>query len=99
MVIEKTEQLVIEWSQQRGIFSKSTPIDQMVKLIEEVGELARWIPKGNIPAIEDAIGDVMVVLTNIAHSNRLTLGECFTAAWNEIKDRRGEMVNGTFVKE
>ena len=42
---------------------------------------------------------MLVVLINIAKRNDLTLGNCLEVAWNDIKDRKGKMVDGIFVKE
>ena len=47
----------------------------------------------------DAIGDCVVVLTNLAHLGGYTIEECIDAAWAQISNRKGKMVNGTFVKE
>lgn len=43
---------------------------------------------------------VITLLDRIARLNGMTLIECCEAAWNEIKDRKGHMVEGgAFVKE
>lgn len=72
----------------------------MSKLTEEIAELYEAISSGKGKnEIADGIGDSIVVLTLIAYFNKLTLTECFEYAYNQIKDRRGKMVNGIFVKE
>jgi NTP pyrophosphatase (non-canonical NTP hydrolase) len=48
---------------------------------------------------KDAIGDMVVVLTNLAHLEGFTIEECIEAAYEEISKRTGKMVNGTFVKD
>lgn len=68
-----------------------------MKLIQEAGELSDNICKGR--NISDDIGDMMVVLINIATRNNLTITECLEAAYNDIKDRKGRMIDGVFVKE
>ena len=68
-----------------------------MKLIQEAGELSDNICKGR--DISDDIGDMMVVLINIATRNNLTITECLVAAYDDIKDRKGKMVDGVFVKE
>jgi NTP pyrophosphatase (non-canonical NTP hydrolase) len=68
-----------------------------MKLIQETGELSDNICKGK--DIRDDIGDMMVVLINIAERNNLTLDECLEVAYNDIKDRKGTMIDGVFVKE
>ena len=67
--------------------------------IEEVGELAQGILKKDRAEIQDAIGDIVVVLTNLAHLEQMKIEDCVTSAYDEIKDRKGKMVNGTFEKK
>ena len=67
------------------------------RLLEEVGELAGNISRGG--PIDDDIGDIIVVLINIAERNNLTIGECLEVAYDDIKHRKGKMVDGVFVKE
>ena len=71
----------------------------MVKLIEEIGELAHGIAKGRLTEIEDGIGDAVVVLTILAAQSGMLIEECIDHAWGEIKDRKGRMENGIFIKE
>ena len=71
----------------------------MVKIMEEIGELANGINKGRKEQIIDSIGDVYVVLVILCMQLGLDINDCIKVAYNEIKDRKGEMVNGTFVKE
>ena len=66
--------------------------------MEEAGELAQAILKEDINEIEDAIGDIVVVLTNLAHLQSMKIEDCIESAYNEIKNRKGKMQNGTFVK-
>ena len=71
----------------------------MVKVMEELGELANGINKNKQDLIIDSIGDVYVVLVILCMQLGLDINDCIKVAYNEIKDRKGEMVNGTFVKE
>ncbi len=87
------------WARDRNIIEGATPQMQFVKLIEEIGELASGIAKGRQPVVVDGIGDAAVVLTILAEQFGVSIEECIEAAWNEIKDRKGRMVNGVFVKE
>ena len=66
--------------------------------MEEAGELAKALLDKDKPEIVDAIGDMVVVLTNLAHLEGLEIESCIGSAYNEIKNREGKMVNGTFVK-
>ena len=43
----------------------------MLKLQEEAGELAKALLKNDQPEIVDAIGDMVVVLTNLAQLTRI----------------------------
>jgi NTP pyrophosphatase (non-canonical NTP hydrolase) len=90
--------LIREWARQRGLYNKGDVKTQYIKLQEECGELAEAILDDDLNAIQDAIGDIVVVLTNLAHLNNLKIEHCITTAYNEIKDRKGKMINNTFVK-
>jgi len=85
------------WAKDRNLIEGSTPKDQCLKLIQEVGELSDSLCKGNSPI--DDIGDCMVVLTLIAEQHNLTISSCLAHAYNDIKDRKGMMIDGVFVKE
>lgn len=87
------------WAEERGIYAKGDPKTQYVKLIEEVGELAKAILKDDKKEQIDAIGDSIVVLTNLAHLLGFKVEDCIDAAYSEIKNRKGSMQNGTFVKQ
>jgi NTP pyrophosphatase (non-canonical NTP hydrolase) len=87
------------WAHARNIIEGATPQAQFVKLIEEVGELAQGIAKGRHDSIYDGIGDAVVVLTILAAQHNVDIEHCIELAWNEIKNRKGKMVNGTFMKE
>lgn len=89
--------LIAQWHQDRNLIDGSTDKDQYLKLIQEAGELSDNICKGR--DIRDDIGDMMVVLINIMERNKLSMSECLQVAYNDIKDRKGRMVDGVFVKE
>lgn len=94
------EELVIkiaQWHRDRNLIDGSTDKDQYMKLIQEAGELSDSICKGR--DILDDIGDMMVVLINIATRNNISIEECLEVAYNDIKDRKGRMIDGVFVKE
>jgi NTP pyrophosphatase (non-canonical NTP hydrolase) len=67
--------------------------------MEEAGELGRAILKNDNAEFRDAIGDMVVVLTNIAHMGGTTIERCIDEAYEVISKRTGKMVNGTFVKD
>lgn len=87
------------WAEVRGIYDGGDEKTQYVKLMEEAGELAQGILKERPAEVKDAIGDMVVVLTNLAHLANMRIEDCIESAYNEIKDRKGSMSNGTFVKE
>lgn len=87
------------WAAARNLIEGSDSFRQMTKLSEEVGELAHGIAKNRPEEIADGIGDAVVVLTILAAQNGLNIEECIEHAWNEIKDRKGRMCNGVFIKE
>ena len=87
------------WAKVRGIYDEGNTIIQYVKLQEEAGELAKALLDSNHDEVVDAIGDMIVVLTNLAHMEGLKIENCIDSAYNEIKNRKGSMINGTFVKD
>jgi NTP pyrophosphatase (non-canonical NTP hydrolase) len=91
--------LIREWADERGLYENGDPKTQALKLTEEVGETCRAILKGDMPEITDGIGDCVVVLTNLAELVGVPIEICIDAAYDEIKNRKGKMVNGTYVKE
>ena len=92
-------QLIRDWAGERGLYTNGDTKTQFCKLMEEGGELGRAILKNDQEEFIDAIGDMVVVLTNLAHLGGTTIEECIDAAYNEIKTRTGVMSNGTFVKD
>ena len=95
--MENLVELIEQWHHDRNLVEGSTDKDQYMKLIQEAGELSDSICKGK--DIKDDIGDMIVVLINIAERNDVSLTECIKTAWEDIKDRTGQMRDGVFVKE
>ena len=95
--LEHLESNIKAWHHDRNLIDGSTDKDQYLKLNQEAGELSDNICKGR--DIADDIGDMIVVLINIAERNGLSLATCMEKAWQDIKDRKGKMVDGVFVKE
>ena len=87
------------WADARGIYENGDSKTQLIKLQEEVGELAKAILENDQTEIVDAIGDCTVVLTNLAKLSGYRIEDCIASAYSEISDRQGSMVNGTFVKD
>ena len=98
LVKEDRFQNIRNWAKERGLYDKGDTKTQFLKLMEEAGELGRAILKEDQVEFVDAIGDIVVVLTNLAHLGNTSIEECVDSAYNEIKNRKGSMKNGTFVK-
>ena len=92
-------QKIRDWAGERGLYTKGDTKTQFCKLMEEAGELGRAVLKNDNAEFVDAIGDMVVVLTNMAHLGGTTIEECIDSAYEVISKRTGKMVNGTFVKD
>ena len=91
--------LIRTWADERGLYDKGDTKTQYLKLMEEAGELGRAILKNDEPEFIDAIGDMVVVLTNLARLGGVSIETCIDSAYDVISKRTGKMVNGTFVKD
>ena len=91
--------LIRDWAYERGLYENGDPKTQALKLVEEVGEIARAVLKDDIDEVIDGIGDAVVVLTNLAELHDVSIEECIASAYGVISKRTGKMVNGTFVKD
>jgi NTP pyrophosphatase (non-canonical NTP hydrolase) len=83
----------------RNLIHGSTPEKQFEKLLEEIKELKEGIDEGDFHKVADGIGDCSVVLGVIAAQYGMRLEGCCEVAWEQIKDRKGRMVDGVFVKD
>ena len=90
---------ILEWAKERGILIPDNATKQMLKLTEEVGELAGAIAKGNNIDQIDAIGDIQVVLIILSEQLGINYKEALESAYNVIKNRKGKTVNGVFIKD
>jgi len=91
--------LIRAWAEERGLYKNGDTKTQALKLVEEVGETCRAILKEDFDEITDGIGDCVVVLTNLAELHGVSIEDCIAEAYNEIKNRKGKMSNGTYVKQ
>ena len=91
--------LIRSWAEDKGIYAKGDSKTQYLKLMEELGELAEALLKNDETEVIDAIGDMVVVLTNLAKLRGHNIEDCVASAYSVIKSRQGKMINGTFVKE
>lgn len=98
-ILKNEMQPIREWAHEKGIYEKGDIKTQYVKLQEEAGELAKAIIKNDAIEINDAIGDIVIVLTSIAYFNNITIEECINEAYGIVSKRKGQMLNGSFVKD
>ena len=91
--------LIRNWAATRGLYDEGDSHTQYVKLQEECGELAKALLQDDKPEVVDAIGDIVVVLTNLAHLQGYDIEHCIDEAYKVIANRTGKMINGTFVKD
>ena len=91
--------LIRDWADERGLYDNGDPKTQALKLMEEVGEIARAVLKDDFDEAVDGIGDAVVVLTNLAELIGMPIEACIDEAYDVISKRTGKMVNGTFVKD
>lgn len=85
-----------QWHYDKNLVNGSTPSAQLIKLDEEFRELKASV--ANSADVRDDIGDMLVVMILIALQEGWSLEECVRKAWEDIKDRKGKMVDGIFVK-
>jgi NTP pyrophosphatase (non-canonical NTP hydrolase) len=89
---------IYAWFDEKGLHD---PAMQFAKLNEEVGEMAheltRW--RKDSEEMKDAIGDVFVTLVGMAHHLDMDLSECINMAYQTIRNRKGKVIEGSFVKE
>jgi len=95
------EQLTVNiraWARARGI-DKADPSRQFLKVAEEFGEIAAALARGKDEELKDVIGDTFVTLVILAAQCGTSIEECAYLAYEEIKGRKGKMVDGVFIKE
>ena len=99
------ESLIRKWHEDRNLIEGSTDKEQVLKLVEELGELSQSVIRSSTSKeqmrgdLVDAIGDMLVILINICMRNNMSLVYCLDYAYEEIKDRKGKLVNGLYIKE
>ena len=91
-------QKIQQWSINRGLDQQS-PDKQLHKLVEELGELSGGYSRKNTDVVADSLGDMFVVMTIFCQQLNLDIQDCVEMAVNEIEGRKGQMVDGVFVKD
>lgn len=100
MNLDEIHNKIIQWGEDRNFYHPqhgTTPEKQFLKLSEEIGEIAGNLARGK--CVKDDIGDSVVVLIGLAKLSGTSLQECLEVAYNDIKNRKGKMINGVYVKE
>jgi len=87
------------WADQKNLLKKENSKAQMLKVLEEIGETAGALLKKNNKELIDGLGDSFVTLIILCYQLDLEPKDCLQTAWNEIKNRKGKTVNGTFIRE
>lgn len=99
MIQEELQEFIEKWAEDKGLLKEENAPKQMLKLSEEVGELAGAYLKNKHDEIVDAIGDIQVVLIILSKQLGLDYNQCLEGAYNVIKNRTGKLVNGSFIKD
>ncbi|MDW8571172.1 MazG-like family protein [Staphylococcus shinii] len=89
---------VEQWSIDKDLH-KGNPDRQALKFYEESGEVGAALSRNKLDDLKDGIGDTVVTLIILAQQHGMTLEECLQYAYDEIKERKGKTINGTFIKE
>lgn len=92
-----------QWAISHGL-DKGNPKIEWMKVTEEVGEIRDVFLKPHDFAdpewsLKDAIGDSIVTLVVLCLQLGYDVEECLTIAYNDIKDRKGVMIDDNFVKK
>ena len=99
MLFERLKQKIHTWGLERDLYKEGTISGQIKKLIEESEEVEQAFKEGDIDELEKEIGDVQVVVVNLCKMLETTPERCLFRSYEKIKDRKGIMRNGTFIKE
>lgn len=97
-MMQDLTELIRQWATDRNL-NTADPNKQILKLGEEFGELCQGLAKNNASQVYDSIGDMYVVMVILSMQLGVSVEECVSYAYDEIKDRRGKMVDGVFIKE
>lgn len=96
---EKLHEFIIKWANDRKIINPKNASNQFIKVTEELGEIAEGINKNNREQIKDSLGDSLVTLIILAQDLNFDLLDCLNSAYNVIKDRKGKVIDGSYIKE
>ena len=89
----------VEWWSRDRELHKSNSDKQLLKLFEEAGEVAEAYNKGYTDELKIELGDVLVTLIIFAQQQGFDLHECLELAYDKIANRKGELVDGVYIKQ
>lgn len=98
ITVDQLVKQVEQWSIDKNLHNGNSD-RQALKFYEEAGEVGAALSRNKLDDLKDGIGDTVVTLIILAQQHGWTIKECLAYAYEEIKDRSGETINGTFVKE
>ena len=101
MTFEELHEAIIQWAEDRNMIKQDrlTVLAQFAKVSEEQGELSAGINKNDEDKTKDSLGDIMVTLIILAQDLNFDLLDCLNSAYNVIKDRKGKVIDGSYIKE
>jgi NTP pyrophosphatase (non-canonical NTP hydrolase) len=97
--MKNIKEKVLEWANERNLLHNENALKQYSKLQEESNELLIGILNKDPYEIIDALGDIQVVLIILANQLGFDIDECLKSAYDEIKNRTGQTINGNFIKD
>lgn len=92
------EEKVRQWASERGIDKPENATKQVMKAMEELGELSAGVNKLDREKQIDSLGDLQVVLIILAKQLGIDYVGSLESAYEVIKNRTGKTVNGVFIK-
>ena len=98
MKFEELRNDVLVWANERQLLKPDNQLRQALKSVSELGELCDAIIKNDKEGVKNEFGDVFVTLIILAEQMNINPSLCLEIAYNEIKYRKGENVNGIFIK-
>ena len=90
---------VLVWANQKNLLKPENHKNQALKMVSEIGELCDAIVKNDRPEVIDSLGDSLVTIIILAEQLDLNPTKCLQSAYDEIKNRTGKTVDGTFIKD
>ena len=97
--MSELENNIIKVAKGWGLYENCEVQDQFDKLQEEIEEVWEALGTGTETDVQLELGDVYVVMVNIAHKLGYSLERCGHMAYEKIKTRTGKMINGKFERD